>query len=177
MTTRSRSLKVQGAKYQHTLLGVASMIGVGFFLQNESLDTVSFRGSADSARPKLFPSFRLPLSPCLASGSVAFGSQGGCLSSRKHTFTPQHPKIKNGSCVLGSLFFRWGPVFSPLWSEAASCGQGAGQAGSVPCVLRPFLSPPACGGRRWDLKQVLGLPRSGACCPASGCSRHTVLLC
>ena len=55
---------MQGAKYQHTLLGVASMTGVGFFLQNESLDIVSFRGSADSERPKLFPSFRLPLSPC-----------------------------------------------------------------------------------------------------------------
>lgn len=36
------------------------MIGVGFFLQNESLDAVSFRGSADSARPKPFPSFRCP---------------------------------------------------------------------------------------------------------------------
>lgn len=52
----------------------------------------------------------------LASGSVAFGSQGGCLSSCNHAFTPQHPKKKHGSCVPGSLFISWGPVFSPLWS-------------------------------------------------------------
>ena len=62
----------------------------------------------------------------LASGSLAFGSQGGCLSSRSQAFTPQRPKMENGSRLLGSLSIRQGPVFSLLWSEAASCGQVVG---------------------------------------------------
>lgn len=46
-----------------------------------------------------------------------------------------------------------------------------GQTGGVPCSLWLVLLSPACGGQRWDSKQVLGLPGSdtGAFSAASGC--------
>ena len=168
MATRSRSLKVQGAKYQNTVLGVPLMTGVGFFLQKESLDSFFQRlcRLCEAQAVSIFPSALVTL---LASGSLAFGSQGGCLAP---AITLSHHSIQRWKTAVAFS----GLSLSGRVQHSPRCGQGAGQVGSVPCVW-PFLPPPACGGRRWDLQQVLGLPRSGACFPASGCSRHSVLLC
>lgn len=127
------------------------MIGLGFFLQSKIWMTFFFSEAHQSLRgPGLFPSCWSAIVTLSASGSLIFWSQHGCLSSRKHALTSQHPKIVNEKSLSGLSFYQavsW--VFIFCGQRQAGCDvEMDSQTGSGPCSLWSFLSSLACGDQR-----------------------------